>query len=199
MWPAEDDISIPEAKRNPVSEAKGAGAQRSGTTRLSEVTTATCPRRRSRSGVRRWLTTHHSPLTNQQKRWRSMKAKSFHYSFRFVFFWNEYPRAACAGCLVASVGPGRSRTHPPRPRGPRSHAASFGDLLYNLSVVSLGLVIAAAPGGCPSGACRPSFADVPEGQRDRLPATNHELPAFSFHHSPLTTHKLTEEMALDEG
>ena len=65
----------------------------------------------------------------------------------------------------------------------------FGmDRLYRfhawMAVVSLGLVIAAAPGDCPGGACRPSFADVPEGQGDRLPATNHELPAFSFHLSP---------------
>ena len=34
---AEADILIPEAKRNPVSKANGAGAQRSGSNRLSEV------------------------------------------------------------------------------------------------------------------------------------------------------------------
>jgi hypothetical protein len=29
-----------------------------------------------------------------------MKAEATFYSFRFVFFWNEYPRPACAGCLA---------------------------------------------------------------------------------------------------
>ena len=180
VWPAEDDISIPEAKRNPVSEAKGAGAQRSGTTRLSEVTTATCPRRRSRSGVRRWLTTHHSPFTNQQKRWRSMKAKSFHYSFRFVFFWNEYTSSLCKmfgaspGSLWVTV---------------RVFPVPFGWTEHGFSVAgprsSVSIQCAASPKwdhSPSSGASSTRFSEVPSARRRWL-----------------TTHKPTEEMALDEG
>jgi hypothetical protein len=84
--PAEAAFIIPEAKRNPCRAAKGLKRRR--LPQRSET--------EQRSG-----TIHHE-VPEAQAEWDSPSTIqcAFLYSFRFVFFGNEYPWSACAGCLA---------------------------------------------------------------------------------------------------